>query len=129
MTFDARNRGLPPMISCVRDIPIAPADKHDRLDELANVMLYYPPNISPRIPAQTGLFTVHKNPAKPFVPKKVVRITIGQRSLTLKLNLNACGVHKASLFPDTDGLAEYQSWLYKWGEHMKYGDSESIDVS
>lgn len=116
---DARNRVLPPMIYCVRDIPLAPAAK---LDELDDVMLYYPPHISPRIPAQTGLFTVHKNPDKPFIPNNVVRITIGRSPLTLKLNLNACGVHKASLFPDIDGLAEYQSWLYKWGEHMRYGD-------
>lgn len=117
---DARKSDAQPMIYCVRDIPVAPADKHDKLDELDNVMLYYPPHISPRIPAQTGLFTVHKNPGKPFMPNKVVRITIGKGPLTLKLNLNACGVHKAFLFPDINGLAEYQSWLYKWGEHMKY---------
>ena len=43
-------------------------------------------------------------------------------SVTLKLNLNACEINKASLFPGIDGLAEHQSWLYKWGEHMKYGD-------
>lgn len=119
---DARNNASPPMIYCVRDIPLAPTGKHDKLDDLDDVMLYYPPHISPRIPAQTGLFTVHKNPDKPFTPDKVIRITIGRSPLTLKLNLNACGVHKASLFPDINGLAEYQSWLYKWGEHMKSGD-------
>lgn len=119
---DGRKTESPPMIYCVRDILVAPLEKHDKLHELDDVMLYYPPHISPRIPAQTGLFTVHKNPDQPFVPNKVVRITIGQSPLTLKLNLNACGVHKGSLFPDIDGLAEYQSWLYKWGEHMKFGD-------
>ena len=119
---DARNLASRPMIYCVRDIPLAPADKHDKLDELDDVMLYYPPHISPRIPAQTGLFTAHKSPDKLFIPNNVVRIAIGQGPLTLKLDLNACGVHKASLFPDIDGLAEYQSWLYKWGEHMKYDD-------
>lgn len=121
---DARNRPSPPMIYCVRDIPLAPPDRHDNLDDLDDVMLYYPPHISPRIPAQTGLFTVHKNPDKPFNPNKVVRITIGRSPLTMKLNLNACGVHKASLFPGIDGLAEYQSWLYKWGEHLNYDDHE-----
>jgi len=119
----------PPMIYCVRDIPPVPPDKHDKLDELDDVMLYYPPHISPRVPAQTALFTVHKKPDEVFVPKKVVRITVEQSPLTLKLDLNACGIHKASLFPDIDGLAEYQSWLYKRGEHMKYGDEDSIDVS
>ena len=119
---DARERTIPPMIYAVKDVPLAPAEKHDELEALDDVMMYYPPHISPRIPAQTGLFTVHKNPDKPFKPQNVVRITIGRGPLTLKLNLNKCGIHKASLFPDIDGLAEYQSWLYKWGEHMKYGD-------
>lgn len=119
---DARNRPHPPMIYAIKDIPLAPGAKHNDLDSLDDVMMYYPPHISPRIPAQTGLFTVHKNPAKSFTPQNVVRITIGQSPLTIKLNLNACGVHKGSLFPDINGLAEYQSWLYKWGEHMKYAD-------
>lgn len=117
---DTRDCTSPPMIYCVRDVPLAPQDKHDKLDDLEDVMLYYPPHISPRIPAQTGLFTVHKNPDQAFNPSTVVRITIGKSPLTLKLNLNACGIHKASLFPDVDGLAEHQSWLYKWGEHMQY---------
>lgn len=121
---DARNDRSPPMIYGVRDIDLAPPEKHDNLDDLEDVMLYYPPHISPRIPAQTGLFTVHKNPNKPFNPNKVVRITIGRSPLTMKLNLYACGVHKASLFPGIDGLAEYQSWLYKWGEHLNYDDQE-----
>lgn len=122
---DARKRSLPPMIYAIKDVPLAPAEKHNNLDALDDVIMYYPPHISPRIPAQTGLFTVHKNPNQPFKPMNVVRITIGRSPLTLKLNLNACGVHKGSLFPDIDGLAEYQSWLYKWGEHMKYGDNVS----
>ncbi len=122
---DARNRPHPPMIYAVKDVPLAPADKHDDLDALDDVMLYYPLHISPRIPAQTGLFTVHKHPDRPFRPQDLVRITIERSPLTLKLNLNACGVHKGSLFPDIDGLAEYQSWLYKWGEHMRYEDDGS----
>lgn len=119
---NAQPKASTPMIYCVRDVPLAPREEYDELGKLDDVMLYYPPHISPRIPAQSSVFTVHKNPNKPFAPKNVVRISIGRAPLTLKLNLNACGVHKASLFPDIDGLAEYQSWLYKWGEHMKYGD-------
>ena len=122
---DARNRPHQPMIYAVKDVPLVPDGKHDDLDTLDDVMMYYPPHISPRIPAQTGLFTVHKHPDKLFNPANVVRITIGRNPLTLKLNLNACGVHKSSLFPDINGLAEYQSWLYKWGEHMRYGGDVS----
>ncbi|HET9216361.1 MAG TPA: FRG domain-containing protein [Terriglobia bacterium] len=117
-----KDRELPPTIYCVKDIPTAPDNKHDKIDDLPAVVLYYPPHISPRIPAQSGLFTVHKNPDKPFVPMHMVRLTITKSPLTLKLNLNACGIHKASLFPGIDGLAEHQSWLYKWGEHLKYDD-------
>jgi hypothetical protein len=91
---DARNQPQPPMIYAIKDVPLAPAEKHDDLDALDDVVMYYPPHISSRIPAQTGLFTVHKNPDKPFRPQNVVRITIGRSPLTLKLNLNACGVHK-----------------------------------
>lgn len=122
---DARNANTQPMIYCVRDIPRAPVikgDEFEKLDELDDVMLYYPPHISPRIPAQSSVFTVHKNPDKPFESDSIVRITIGRSPLTLKLNLNACGIHKASLFPDIDGLAEHQSWLYKWGKHMPFED-------
>lgn len=125
---DARKRESRPMIYCVRDIPVAPTEKHDKPDELDDVVLYYPPHISPRIPAQTGLFTVHRNPAEPFAPRKCTRIVIERSPLTLKLNLNACGIHKASLFPDINGLAEYQSWLYKWGEHLQYDEFQSGDV-
>lgn len=117
---DARNRDLPPMIYGVKDVPLVPLTLPDDLDELDEVMMYYPPHISPRIPAQTGLFTVHRNPDKAFNPQNLVRIEIGGGPLTMKLNLNKCGIHKASLFPDIDGLAEYQSWLYKWGEHMSF---------
>lgn len=119
---DARNVTSPPMIYCMKDIPVAPSEKHNYPDKLDEVMLYYPPHMSPRIPAQSSVFTVHKNLDKPFRPENVVRITIGRSPLTLKLNLNACGIHKASLFPGIDGLAEHQSWLYKWGEHLQYGD-------
>jgi len=122
---DARGKEHPPMIYCVRDIPHAPSEKIDTFDKLGNlddVVLYYPPHISPRIPAQSSVFTVHKNPSTPFQPKNIVRIKLNRAPLTLKFNLNACGIHKASLFPDINGLAEYQSWLYKWGEHLQYAD-------
>lgn len=119
---DARNIATPPLIYCVKGIRVAPEEKHDKLGELDEVMLYYPPHISPRIPAQSSVFTVHKHPDQVFLPNDVVRITIGRSPLTLKLDLNACGIHKASLFPDIDGLAEHQSWLFKWGEHMQYGE-------
>lgn len=117
---DARYTDSPPIIYCVKNVPVAPSGLHDEIDKLEDVMLYYPPHISPRIPAQGSVFTVHKNPDQQFLPDELVKITIDKSPLTIKLNLHACGIHKASLFPGIDGLAEYQSWLYKWGEHMRY---------
>jgi len=122
---DARKKMNPPMIYGVRDIPHAPNEKIDTFEKLGtldDVALYYPPHISPRIPAQSSVFTVHKSPNIPFKPDKIIRIKIASAPLTLKFNLNACGINKASLFPDINGLAEYQSWLYKWGEHLQYAD-------
>jgi len=125
--IDARGKENPPMIYCVRDVPSITEDSTDSIDKLddikEDVMLYYPPHISPRIPAQSGVFTVHKYPNIAFNPESIVKIKIGRSPLTLKFNLNACGIHKASLFPGIDGLAEHQSWLYKWGEHLQYDES------
>jgi hypothetical protein len=118
---DARGSESSPTIYCIRDVPVAPHELHDRIDDLPEYVLYYPPHVSPRIPAQSGLFTVHRNPAAVFSPERVIRLTIGRSPLTMKLNLNACGIHKASLFPDIGGLAEHESWLYKWGQHLGYG--------
>ena len=123
---DHRNKEEVPMIYCVRDIqtvPYEPVLDFQKLDELEDVMLYYPPHISPRITAQSGVFTVHNNPGNPFRPSKLFRIKIGKSPLTMKFNLNSCGIHKASLFPGIDGLAEHQAWLYKWGEHLQYRDT------
>lgn len=118
---DSRNRDLPPMIYAAEGIPVVDDQSIQNEVKLQDdVMLYYPPHISPRITAQSGLFTVHKFPDKAFVPQNGVRIIIGPGPLTLKLDLNACGIHRASLFPDIDGLAEYHSWLYKWGLHLPY---------
>lgn len=118
---DMRGKDSKPAIYCVRNVKIAPSDASD-LDDLDDVVVYYPPHISPRIPAQSSIFTVHKNPSEAFSPKDMIRIVIDNQPLTLKFNLNACGINKASLFPGVDGLAEYQSWLYKWGEHREFAD-------
>lgn len=114
---DARNLKSNPVIYCIRDVPTACDILHDEIEKLDDVVLYYPPHISPRIPAQSALFTVHKRPNVPFRPQNMFTIEIAESPLTIKLDLNACGIHKESLFPDINGLAEHQSWLYKWGEH------------
>lgn len=103
-----------PLIFAVKDVPIVPAGSKGKLDSLKRHMIYYPPHLSPRIPAQHSVFTVHKDPDQSFVPPNLVHLKITANPMTMKHDLNACGISRASLFPDIDGLADHISWQYKW---------------
>lgn len=109
-----------PVIYAVKDLPIAPRNLHNKLNQLPEVALYYPPHISPNIPAQHSVFTVHKHPNKSFHPQTWERLVLERKGgatspITYRLNLDACGINMASLFPDINGLANHVSWIYKWG--------------
>jgi hypothetical protein len=109
-----------PVIYAVRDVPAVPKDQQNDLAALPDVALYYPPHISPNIPAQHSVFTVHKFPDTAFSPLSLERVILawsdrGSAPITYRLNLQACGISLASLFPDINGLANAVSWLYKWG--------------
>ena len=118
----AVGKGTTPAICAVMDVEFAPTEKHKDPDTLADVTLYYPPHISPRIPAQRSVFTVHKYPDRPYAPpgrlEKLLLdpdpVPFGRRPLDYRHYLDACGINNASLFPDINGLAQYVSWLYKW---------------
>jgi len=78
--------------------------------------IYRPPHISPRIPTQGSIFTLHPKPTKTFRPKnlyvwRITPLAAGQ----IKISLDACAINRSSLFPDLDGLAGYLEWRYKWG--------------
>lgn len=103
-----------PLIFAVKGIPIVPADSKGKLDSLKRHMIYHPPHLSPRIPAQHSVFTVHKYPDQAFQPANLVRLRITANPMTMKHDLNAWGINRASLFPDIDGLADHISWQYKW---------------
>ena len=114
--------GDSPVVYAVKDLPITDKDakKQDDLDALEDGSVYYPPHISPNIAAQRSVFTVHRKPDQIFVPAQMERLILGHENprtapITYRLNLDACGINTASLFPDVHGLAEYISWLYKWG--------------
>ena len=79
--------------------------------------IYRPPHISPRIPAQRGLFTVHSKPTSSISEKAVTKFIIRRDAcFRIKEALNSCGINRGSLFPDLDGLAQHLGWLYKWGK-------------
>jgi len=89
--------------------------------------VFEPSHITPRIKAQDGVFTAHKYlPARRrFVPfernaaqrTKLQKVLIApSRFDELRYQLDRCGIHDASLFPDLDGLAKRVEWshtLYK----------------
>jgi hypothetical protein len=117
--IESWDQGRTPGIYAVKDVPLVPKKHPENLDKLPNVSLYYPPHISPNITAQRSVFTVHRKPDQPFKPKGVERLVLkrhgtGTAAITYRLNLDAVGINRASLFPDINGLAETISWRYKW---------------
>jgi hypothetical protein len=84
---------------------------------IKRVMLFRPPHVHPRIWTQSGMFTVHppkfKSLEDPWgvLPLTRVRIPIAARA-RLRLELQRVGVHRASLFPDLDGVGQhvYELW-------------------
>jgi hypothetical protein len=68
---------------------------------------------SDRMAAQRGLFTLHKNPDKPFRVDTLIKFKFPSavRERTL-YTLDFYGVNRASLFPGLDGIAGYWGWFY-----------------
>ena len=79
---------------------------------LKEVSKYIPLHITPRIAAQSALFTVHPDPTTAlncaFVEKLVIQASFRRE---LKKILYRYGVHSAALFPGLDGLAAHIQWL------------------
>jgi len=79
--------------------------------------VYRPPHITPRIPAQRSVFTVHPFPNEPFLPGGLVEWRMSENACgNIKRVLDACAINESSLFPDLDGLSGYVGWRYKWGK-------------
>lgn len=78
------------------------------------VKLFYSPHISPRIPAQNALFTVHPRPQDEFNCPELGKILIKRQAcFTIKRVLNSIGINEAALFPGLDGLSRHLGWEYK----------------
>jgi type I restriction enzyme M protein len=81
------------------------------------VILFRPPHLHPRVWTQSGMFTVHppkfKSLKDPWgdLPLTRVRIPMSARA-RLRKELRRVGVHRASLFPDLDGVGQhvYELW-------------------
>jgi hypothetical protein len=95
-----------------------PLDVHSTPNPLSveRIMLFQPPHVHQRISSQSGMFTVHppnyKDLEDPWgMPLTRVRIPVSARA-RLRLELQRVGVHRASLFPDLDGVGQhvYELW-------------------
>lgn len=89
---------------------------------ISKTWIYRPNAITARIPAQRGIFTVHRlmdnehiirfNKHNKF-HERFVKFLIDPRSFdSIRKHLNGCGVNQATLFPDLVGLSAHLSWLY-----------------
>lgn len=79
--------------------------------EITESQKYYPPHISPRIPAQHALFTVEAEPTcEPSILGLVkLRIPFAVK-YNMRVRLSLLGFHDESMFPDLDGACAYWSW-------------------
>jgi hypothetical protein len=79
--------------------------------------LIRPPHINQRITAQNAVLTLHPKPDIPWEMDGIHRWKIAKEAtFTLKGILNFCGIHAASLFPDSaDRHTEHLAWLHKRG--------------
>jgi FRG domain len=93
--------------------------------------VFEPRHITPRIKAQDAVFTAHKylTTKHRFVPLernaaqrgKLQKVVIAPRQFNeLRYQLDRCGIHDASLFPDLDGLAKRVEW-----SHTLYTDEKN----
>jgi hypothetical protein len=82
------------------------------LELRSDVVRYIPRHMTPRIRAQSGLFSVHKNPRVELVDQGMVQLVIpnGQRG-PIKRSLYRLGIHEATIYPDLDGTARHIEWL------------------
>jgi hypothetical protein len=77
-----------------------------------NVGKFIPAHVTARISAQTALFTIHPKPTEAYESSAIQQLVIveGFRK-ELKHVLYQYGIHRASLFPDLDGIAAHIAWL------------------
>lgn len=87
-------------------------DKHPKPFRVPDVSKFIPNHVTTRITAQAGLFTIHPTPQTPFISDKIDKIIIPNNlRKKLKKTLYKFGIHKATLFPDLDGLSNHIEWL------------------
>jgi hypothetical protein len=108
----------------VRNPPYCDDKDCQRPFEVTTAKAYVPPHISPQIPAQRSVFTIHQNPAaEPNL--RVRKAIVAQKAcMQIKTILDRQAINHGSLFPHLSGLSAQLSWRYKWGRLHAYRSSQ-----
>lgn len=76
----------------IRDLSTVSKSNEEHPFRLRRPAIYRPPHITPRIPAQRSVFTVHPDPTSLFRPSGLIRWTVPSGvCATIKQCLDACG--------------------------------------
>lgn len=74
---------------------------------ISEVYIYYPKHISPRIAAQSALFTVHNSPFENIIHNKIIKWIIDESFyFDLMRMLQDFKINAAYISPDLDGVAK-----------------------
>lgn len=80
--------------------------------EISTFERYIPRHVTPRITAQSGLFSAHSHPSRPHDDPAIIKLRIpAEKRKPFKRSLWKLGVHEATMFPDLDGNARHIEWL------------------
>lgn len=80
---------------------------------VTEVLKYRPPHLSPRIVAQSGLFTIHPEPTTPFDDSNLTKLIIESSARRkMKQMLYKLGISYKVLYPGLEGLAVDLRWLH-----------------
>jgi type I restriction enzyme M protein len=95
---------------------VSPFEKEKHPDpfgkDVDEVLVYMSPHFTPRIPAQSALHTVHPDPTQAHDSDDILKLVIPKdHKQSFQHVLAQYGFHRASLFPDLDGVAEYLKWM------------------
>lgn len=90
------------------------SDVDDLFSAPDEIVLHTPSYINPRIAAQKGVFTVHKNPLKPIditlseMELPITKMIISHECFAeIRDKLDWCGINRSFVYPGLDGVASY----------------------
>ncbi|UQS17444.1 N-6 DNA methylase [Pseudomonas sp. HS6] len=76
------------------------------------VLRYIPAHLTPRIIAQSGLFTTHQNVTQGFTSEQIFKVVIPNSLRTkLKQQLYRYGIHRGTVYPGLDGTSAHIKWI------------------